>query len=327
MKNVFIDANIWLSLYHFTNDDLEQFSKLERLVGVDIRLFIPDQIYNEVYRNREVKIKDALDRFEKFDLVFPAFCKNYDEYKTFYPKFKELKDSHKEWLKKVREDIVNQNSPADIVLRDFFQSTSIIECDHTIIDRGVLRYNIGNPPGKDRKYGDAINWECLLESVPDHEDLFFISADRDYASAYDDTQFNLFLNREWENKKHSKIIFFKSLVNFLNRHFKDIQLNTEKEKDDLIMGLEGSRSFATTHGLIKELTKYADWSIRQIDDMCGAALWNDQVGWILGDNDVNDFYKALLSNINFDKVANENIAKIRDKLVEIDIDRNGESEE
>ena len=120
IEKCIIDANIWLSLYHFTNDDLEQFSKLERLVGVDIRLFIPDQIYNEVYRNREVKIKDALDRFEKFDLVFPAFCKNYDEYKTFYPKFKELKDSHKEWLKKVREDIVNQNS--QLIASPYFRS-------------------------------------------------------------------------------------------------------------------------------------------------------------------------------------------------------------
>ena len=28
MKNLFIDTNIWLSLYHFTNDDLTQFQKL-----------------------------------------------------------------------------------------------------------------------------------------------------------------------------------------------------------------------------------------------------------------------------------------------------------
>ena len=83
IKNLFIDTNIWLSLFHYTNDDLEQLGKLRALVGTDIRLFIPEQIYNEVYRNRENKIKDALYQFEKFSLSFPAFFKNYEEYDDF----------------------------------------------------------------------------------------------------------------------------------------------------------------------------------------------------------------------------------------------------
>ena len=29
MKNLFIDTNIWLSLYHFTDNDLSQFAKLK----------------------------------------------------------------------------------------------------------------------------------------------------------------------------------------------------------------------------------------------------------------------------------------------------------
>ena len=37
MKNLFIDSNIWLSLYHFTNDDLAQFSKLKDMVNKSIR--------------------------------------------------------------------------------------------------------------------------------------------------------------------------------------------------------------------------------------------------------------------------------------------------
>ena len=43
IKNLFIDANIWLSLFHYTNDDLEQFGKLRALIGTDIRLFVPDR--------------------------------------------------------------------------------------------------------------------------------------------------------------------------------------------------------------------------------------------------------------------------------------------
>lgn len=60
MKNLFIDSNIWLSLYHFTSDDLTQFEKLKDFLDKDIRLWIPHQVYDEVLRNREAKIQDLL---------------------------------------------------------------------------------------------------------------------------------------------------------------------------------------------------------------------------------------------------------------------------
>ena len=61
MKNLFIDSNIWLSLYHFSNDDLAQFMKLKDLIGVDFNILLPEQVVDEVNRNRENKIKDALE--------------------------------------------------------------------------------------------------------------------------------------------------------------------------------------------------------------------------------------------------------------------------
>ena len=39
MKNLFIDSNVWLSLYHFTNDDLAQFGKLKEILGQDKILY------------------------------------------------------------------------------------------------------------------------------------------------------------------------------------------------------------------------------------------------------------------------------------------------
>ena len=80
MKNLFIDSNIWLSLYHFTNDDLAQFSKLKDMINKSIRLFVPQQVYDEITRNREAKLKDALKAFDVKALQFPAFCKAYDEF-------------------------------------------------------------------------------------------------------------------------------------------------------------------------------------------------------------------------------------------------------
>lgn len=60
MKNLFIDSNIWLSLYHFTSDDLTQFEKLKDFLDKDIRLWIPHQVYDEVLRNREAMQREEL---------------------------------------------------------------------------------------------------------------------------------------------------------------------------------------------------------------------------------------------------------------------------
>ena len=325
IKNLFIDANIWLSLFHYTNDDLEQLGKLRALVGTDIRLLVPEQIYNEVYRNREGKIKDALDQFEKFNINFPAFFKNYDEYEEFNKKYIELKEAHKEWLRKVKKDIAEQSSPADIALRDFFEGLEFITSSDELVTRAVIRFNTGNPPGKDRKYGDAINWETLLESVPHGEDLFFISADKDSASIFDDKQFHPFLAQEWEKKKSSKIIFFKSLSEFLKKHFKDIELRVENEKDELIEKLACSRSFATTHAVIKELSSFSDLTVRQIQDICSAAVHNGQISWILSDDDVYEFYKGLIEKTSVKDSGDPDILSVRKSIEKITEEKTGEA--
>lgn len=318
IKNLFIDSNIWLSLFHYSSDDLEQFSKLKNLLGTQIQLYITEQVYNEVYRNRENKIKDALDKFEKFDLTFPVFFKNYDEYDEFRKKYDELKGTHKSWLKKVKNDIANRNTPADNVISGFFSVVSIIPTTQEIIQKGVTRYDIGNPPGKDKKYGDAINWETLLMNVPNGEDLYFISSDKDYSSIFDEKQFHPFLAKEWEDEKNSKIIFFKSLVDFLKMHVQDIELHAESYKDELIEELGFSRSFAYTHKIIADLNEYSEWSSRQIEDMCAAAVKNNQVSWLLGDNDVYLFFKQLLECSIARDSLDENVLAVQEELKRIE---------
>ena len=224
MINLFIDSNIWLSLYHFTSDDLNQFRKLKKLLNSEIKLFITEQLVNEVYRNREVKLKEALNKFEKFDLTFPVFCKGYPQYDDFYLKYRELQKAHQDWLSIINKDIIDYNLQVDKVIYDFFTRDLIIPCDNDIITRAVTRYNIGNPPGKDKSYGDAINWECLLVNVPEKEDLFIITADKDFYSIIDNKRFNHFLEADWTAKKKSSIIVFKSLVDFLDQNFNNIIL-------------------------------------------------------------------------------------------------------
>lgn len=61
-------------------------------------------------------------------------------------------------------------------------------------------------------YGDAVNWECLLENIPDGEDLYFISDDKDYYSEFCKDKFNIYLTTEWESIKKITNIFLQVIT-------------------------------------------------------------------------------------------------------------------
>lgn len=298
MKNLYLDSNIWLSLYHYSKDDLQQFRKLNDLINQEITLYVPQQTYDEVRRNRDTKLKEALETFEKFNLSFPTFCQNYDEYSDFNDEYKLLKEKHTKWCEKIREDITKESLPADQVINLIFDNIRIIPCKDSTVQQAETRYKRGNPPGKDNKYGDAVNWECLLKEVPKGEDLYFISADNDYSSSLDKQSFNYFLKKEWKDKKNSEIHFYKNLVAFLNEHFKDIKMQNDSLKSDIMMTLINSRSFESTHKAIAQLSSFSDFTEDQMNEMYKCALNNQQVGWILLDEDVFEFYKTLLNKYN-----------------------------
>lgn len=322
--NLFIDSNIWLSLYHFTSDDLSQFGKLKDLIGKSVKLFVPQQVYDEVLRNRETKLKDAFVTFDIKKIQYPAFCKEYDEFAQFNQDYQNIIQRFRLWKRKIDEDVKNRCLPADQTIKEFFHITGLISCDN-YVDRAYTRYKIGNPPGKENKFGDAINWECLLDNIPNGEDLFFISADKDYRSEIIDGAFNAYLLDEWKRKKGADIHYYRDLVSFLNKHFEDIQLISEQEKQKLIMRLQNSGSFLSTHGTIAMLSKYAGWTDSQIEDLCKAAEDNNQVGWILGDDDVYDFYNSFLSQIPYGDLPDNAIKRVMDQFFSVTDDKKRES--
>lgn len=301
MKNVFIDTNIWLSLYHFTNDDLSQFEKLKDMLNISINLILPQQVSNEILRNREAKVLDALKSFDMKKPKYPVFCKAYEDFEQLNKDITSVISRFKEFRKNIESQIISNELPADKTLRSFFSVIKIIPSD-SYIEKAYNRYRIGNPPGKDNKYGDAINWECLLDTVTPNEDLYFISADKDFHSLVDERKMNPFLIEEWSAKKNSQIYFYSSLVDFLNEHVKDIQLEDEIKKQKLISDLYNSQNFESTHGIIASLRKYSGWTEQEVEKLSAALINNNQINWIINDSDVWDFYSTILSNSNYEKL-------------------------
>lgn len=234
-------------------------------------------------------------------LQYPSFSKGFDIYEEFASNYQNVLETFKEWRKNIDECIVSNTLPADNTIKILLENVGCIPCD-SYVDKAYSRYKKGNPPGKNNKYGDAINWECLINVVPSGEDLFFISADKDYRSLLEKDKMDPFLVREWNEKKGSNIHFYTSLTEFLREHIQDIELAAEIEKQNLITQLANSCNFITTHGIIAMLRKHTGWTETQIEDICDAAENNSQVNWILEDNDVKEFYYSILSCVNYNSL-------------------------
>lgn len=96
----------------------------------------------------------------------------------------------------------------------------------------------------------------------------------------------------------------------------DKQTNeTEREKVDLLIELENSRSFATTHAVIEKMRQITAWTKDERESLFTIAVNNSQVFYILGDLDVKVFYQKLLDSC---KVPSENAQKVKERIEETD---------
>lgn len=85
----------------------------------------------------------------------------------------------------------------------------------------------------------------------------------------------------------------------------------QKLKKSLLLNLEESGSFRTTHTVIAELRKVDYWSPDEIDWLIDIALSNSQVNHILTDDDVARFYKSIIEGTH-----NKKAEELREVLKE-----------
>lgn len=308
MVNIFIDTNILLNFYHFSDDDLEELDKLTLLLrNGKATLFLPDQVKDEFFRNRDNKIADALKEFKKkkIDSQFPQMTMQYEEYKRMRDALKTFEENKQAILEKLKSDISTSYLKADKIVEELFRNATTISTTDEIFNKSKLRFDQGRPPGKNKSYGDAINWECLKSTVPNGAELFFVTEDSDYLSNVDNNNFNPYLLNEWRTDKISKLILYKNLTNFFQDKFPEIKLVNEYEKNLLIEKLASSNNFARTHSILAQLGAFDEFTKEQVNEIILASVSNSQIYWIAQDLDVNDTLNK--------------IARTHDKLIEPDL--------
>ena len=170
--------------------------------------------------------------------------------------------------------------------------------------------NIGNPPGKNNSYGDALNWLSLLYETEENKEFIFITEDMDYYNDFKNNVPNDFLLDEWRREKNSKITFYTNLKEFFSKYLPNIRLDDEIDKEKLIESLSDSSNFTTTHLIIAELSEYDYFNKEQKLELLKIAYINNQVNWILNDHDVEDFYINLYPDILKSPLKLEDFSKI-----------------
>jgi predicted nucleic acid-binding protein len=235
MINLFIDTNIFLNFYSFSDEHLDKLEDLIALIKKEkIRLFLTQQVIDEFKRNRERKLKKILEYISSFkaNLSSPVICHDYADMKKIQNLLKSVDVCKKQLVGLLKKGIKEKSLKADKLIEEIFSISKTIEISADVLSKAKERFDLGNPPGKNNSYGDAVNWEYLLKNVPMSEDIFFVTTDKDYRSDINDTEFSPFLKEEWQNKKKAKIVYYDLLSKFLKEKFPVVKITGKEIKEE-----------------------------------------------------------------------------------------------
>lgn len=300
--HLFIDTSTFLTFYAYTTDDLEELKKVAGLIKAKkLKLYIPEQVVDEFYRNREAKLAQSLDEFMGGggSKSVPRFMNDYPEANEFRESLKALQKARDALATKAKSDAAQRLLPADNAFATIIEAAGLIKAEEALTIEANRRRLRGNPPGKKDSIGDQVNWETLLKAVPDGADLHIVSKDGDYKSALEPTSIHQFLATEWKQKKGSEITLHTELRPFLNATFPAIKLALDIEKQTAFEKLIYSGSFSDTHIAIGTLKGYIDsFTWEEAKAIFEAGIANNQISWIGTDTDVNEFYRALMAKFS-----------------------------
>ena len=235
MKYVFIDTNVFLNFYSFSKDHLDKLKILVHLIKESkIKLILPRQVIDEFNRNREGKLKETLDYLDSFKTRFrsPTTCHDFSEMKEIQKKIDKSRELSVKVKTKLLKQINEKTLSADKLISDIFSISDIKDISDELFNRAKRRFDLGNPPGKNKSYGDAINWVCCLEVVPEKESLYLIAGDNDYVSKINPNNLSDFLKDEWKNQKKSEIYYSQLISEFLKENFPETKIGDTEIKEE-----------------------------------------------------------------------------------------------
>lgn len=265
--HLFIDTNVLLNFYAFSNDDLNELEKLVDILKTKvIKLYITQQVVDEFYRNRDAKLASSFDTFRPFgNSGCPRFMTSLPEYQAYKKALSAFDSARKTLIEKAKVQAETRELLADQLFKRIVDQAQIISVDEKAYAAAEKRARLGNPPGKTGPtIGDELNWELLLAKVPNGSDLHIITKDSDYASKLNPTQAKVFLTDEWENTKKGTLYIHEQISLFFKANYPDESFSLEIEKRASIDALIGSGNFVSTHSAVASLEPYIPFLRRRL---------------------------------------------------------------
>lgn len=225
--HLFVDTNVFLTFYSYTKDDLGQLKKLIENLGDDrIQLHLPQQVLNELERNREPKLKASADQFKKesFPTSIPRHMQDNPHAAIYSAAVDSALKARNLMINQAATEASSHTLSADKILSELIGKANVYAEDDVIFQRAISRMQKGNPPGKSGSVGDQYNWEYLLQNVP-NEDLHIVSKDSDYVSGMNTGRAHPFLEKEWSRKKNACLHLYSELRPFIDKYL--ISLESE----------------------------------------------------------------------------------------------------
>lgn len=292
----FLDSNVYLGLFRLPAKDLAELGKLVKVAeGGLLTLYLPDQVLQEVRRNRARVIAEFITPLHEatFAAQLPEMYRDSEEYKQLAESVSASKQARDQILIRLRSEARTESLPADLLLQKLFTCSTQIACDE-VVELGRTRHALGHPPGKKGSLGDAVNWEALLQAAPRKATLNLVTNDSDFVSPLDREQPNEYLRQEWAERKCGKLVLYRNLPDFLKDRFATIQLTTNLRKASLIEELVASESFEQTHAVVAKLQRYSEFELDEANRMLEGGLENDQIRWLANDDDVHGLFRRLI---------------------------------
>lgn len=236
-KLLFVDTNIWLDFYRAQNE--AYLGLLEKVEGIKSQIIVTHQLETEFKKNRQQVIVNSIRVLQEHiprKVPSVGVLAQKQEFKMLGKDIEKatarIKNLQTQLLSLV-ESPAERDKVFQAINRIFHKEDGLVlsrgdmhkELRNSIRDRAHRRFLHGCPPRKssDTSYGDAINWEWMVEcAISNSAELVIVSRDADYGITHDKKSYiNDHLRHEFSNRvsQRRKLLLYTKLSDAL-KHFK-----------------------------------------------------------------------------------------------------------
>lgn len=241
---LFIDTNIFLDFYRDRKSDISM-KFLEQIEACKERLILGSQIEMEYKKNRQHVILESLGKFGTLDwgkLSAPALVSETQAAVMVEKHRKGIIKQQKLLTEKIQNILEKPATQDEVykVLQRIFKHNGPYNLNREDKKRFAIRrlarkrFFLGYPPRKknDTSYGDAVNWEWLVQcSIDSGKDIVIVTRDSDYGVIYKNISYiNDWLAQEFKQRVSQKRRL--KLTTSLSEGLKIVHAKVTKEMED-----------------------------------------------------------------------------------------------